>query len=487
MINSSLRLASMADQRQLYFCDVTILTVGFGDLYLNNDVGRGFVFPYSVGGIIILGLVISSISKFAAEMSEDNVIHRHLDKVRSRTVERTVTDVLELERMETAQAIRHNHLNISAPFNSHAIRSLVKNDHHARRSDSIRTVRRGSVVPQVRKRTAVHEVVKLRRKKIILLREEKDRFDEMRRIQKSAARFKRWWALTLSVSAFATLWVLGAVVFWEAEKTSQQMSYFQALYFCYVSLLTIGYGDFAPKSNAGRSFFVVWSLIAVPTMTILISDMGATVIDSFKRGTFRFADFTVLPKEGAWRDWLVAHPRILRWLRHRKHKRDQNKRMKEGIPFPSHQDDVATQADENALNPNLDRLAHEVKTDEKKQPNESVLARRLALAIRKVAEDFKCDHNIMYTFEQWAEYTRLIRFTTEPRGEALLEEETGLIEWDWIGEDSPMMTNQSEPEFLLDRLTESLARYMRRAERRSTHAFHPRHDRTGLRRSKSIG
>jgi potassium channel subfamily K, other eukaryote len=467
------------------------LTVGFGDLYLNNDVGRGFVFPYSVGGIIILGLVISSISKFAGEMSEDNVIHRHLDKVRSRTVERTVTDVLELERMETAQGLRHNHLKISAPFNSHTIRSLVKNDHPPRRSDSIRTVRRGSVVPQVRKRTAVHEVVKLRRKKIILLREEKDRFDEMRRIQKSAARFKRWWALTLSVSAFATLWVLGAVVFWEAEKTSQQMSYFQALYFCYVSLLTIGYGDFAPKSNAGRSFFVVWSLIAVPTMTILISDMGATVIDSFKRGTFRFADFTVLPKEGAWRAWLETHPRILRWLRHRKHKREQRKRMKDGMPFPSRNDpeieDIDTQADERALNPNLNRLAHEVKTDEKKQPNESVLARRLALAIRKVAEDFKSDHNIMYTFEQWAEYTRLIRFTTEPRDEALLEEEAGLIEWDWIGEDSPMMTSQSEPEFLLDRLTESLARYMRRVERRTAHALNVRRDRAGLRRSRSTG
>jgi potassium channel subfamily K len=43
--------------KQLYFCDVTILTVGFGDLYPTSDLGRGIVFPYSVGGIIMLGLV----------------------------------------------------------------------------------------------------------------------------------------------------------------------------------------------------------------------------------------------------------------------------------------------------------------------------------------------------------------------------------------------------------------------------------------------
>ena len=41
----------------LYFCDVTILTVGFGDLYPTTNVGRGLIFPYSVGGIIIIGLV----------------------------------------------------------------------------------------------------------------------------------------------------------------------------------------------------------------------------------------------------------------------------------------------------------------------------------------------------------------------------------------------------------------------------------------------
>ena len=112
-----------------------------------------------------------------------------------------------------------------------------------------------------------------RKPRLLLLREEKDRFEAMRRIQSSTAQWKRWYALTISVIAFGTLWCIGAVIFWQAEKESQGITYFQSLYLCYVSLLTIGYGDLAPKSNAGRPFFVVWSLVAVPTMTILVADM----------------------------------------------------------------------------------------------------------------------------------------------------------------------------------------------------------------------
>jgi potassium channel subfamily K len=49
------------------------------------------------------------------------------------------------------------------------------------------------------------------------------------------------------------------------------------VYFSFVSLLTIGYGDIHPLSDAGRAVFVLWSLLAVPSLTILISDMGDTI------------------------------------------------------------------------------------------------------------------------------------------------------------------------------------------------------------------
>jgi hypothetical protein len=58
---------------------------------------------------------------------------------------------------------------------------------------------------------------------------------------------------------------------------SSPWSFFESVYFIFISLLTIGYGDFSVKSNAGRPVFVFWVMLAVPTMTILIASMGATV------------------------------------------------------------------------------------------------------------------------------------------------------------------------------------------------------------------
>ena len=92
------------------------------------------------------------------------------------------------------------------------------------------------------------------------------------------------------------LWFLGAVVFYKAEH-AQEWSYFGALYFAYTSLLTIGFGDYKPFSNSGKPFFVFWSLLAVPTLTILISNMGDTIVKGVRDLTLYLGEFTLLPGE----------------------------------------------------------------------------------------------------------------------------------------------------------------------------------------------
>lgn len=436
----------------LYFCDVTILTVGFGDFAAPNDAGKGLVFPYSVGGIIILGLVVSSIHQFALELGHDKIIKRHVERRRVKTIGRSVTVSTETQEREGyyKSLLRGGRRpTISAPIQledrSVTFHESVPKGESPRSTPNEEPKRTTSQIA-----LNVFKNVRSREPKIVLLHEEKDRFNAMRDIQQSTAKFKRWYALTLSVMAFGLVWCVGAVVFWQAEQREQGLSYFQALYFCYVSLLTIGYGDLSPKSNAGKPFFIVWSLLAVPTMTILISDMGDTVVASFKQGTFTLADWTVLPKAGLWRAFLERHPWLLAWIQNRVVKRAEKKRIARGFE--------AGFDEENVPAPTLEELA-----SESEDVDEHDLARMLALAIRKVANDLKADKPCKYSYEEWVNYTRLIRFSLESREVIDREdEEERLMEWDWIGPDSPMLSEESESEWLLDRLCGSLHRYMNR-------------------------
>lgn len=463
------------DEKQLYFCDVTILTVGFGDLVPTTDLTRGIVFPYSVGGIITLALIVSSLYRAVRELGEEKVVQKHIDRMRSRAIERTVTNSFDLRHREheAHRLFRRRTLGfprISAPVAPRPLKTPI-----------------GQAVPSEENFFRVSSALKMKKKpKIMLLKEEKDRFEAMRKIQAESKKYKRWVALFWSVSTFSILWCVGAVVFWQAEKETQDLSYFQALYFCYISLLTIGYGDLAPKSNAGRSFFVIWSLIAVPTMTILVSDLGDTVVAKFKKWSDGVADFTVLPKYGIWRTFLDKHPWLLNWLQRRIETRAAKKRLRKGfkpadpraasganIPNITDANDTETPDHDIELtrNPTIQALAVEAEADKTQAPTHASLSRRLALSIKKVALDLRIPDR-SYSYEEWVEFTRLIRLTTPERlnrrlgTEFLNEEENeeGLVNWDWIGDDSPMVSSSSEAEWLMERLCESLVRLERRKE-----------------------
>lgn len=183
-------------------------------------------------------------------------------------------------------------------------------------------------------------------------------------------------------------------------------------------------------------------------MTILISDMGDTVIASFKRGTFKLGDWTVLPKAGLWRELLEKYPWLLLWLQKRSQKAAEKRRLAAGMPVGPEEDirDPALTMEQVS---DLDRL------------DDQALAGKLATAIRHTANHLKNDPPRRYCYEEWAEYTRLIRFSRLSKEEIeLAEEEQGVVEWDWIGENSPMLSDSTESQWVLDRLCESLNRYM---------------------------
>lgn len=247
----------------------------------------------------------------------------------------------------------------------------------------------------------------------------------------------------------------------------------------YISLLTIGYGDLSPKSNPGRCFFVIWSLISVPTMTILVSDLGDTVVAKFKKWSNIVADFTVLPKRDIWQPFVDNNP----WLQQRIRTHKEKRRVREGFRTtnPNDGDDIDSDNDNDievvadtlqANNPNITSLAEEAETDLTRAPTQASLSRRIALSIKKVSFDLRLDEPKRYSYEEWVEFTRLIRYTTPRRLNRVLgttltnetENEEGLVNWDWLGEHSPMVAGVSESEWLLERLVESLIRLEKRRE-----------------------
>jgi potassium channel subfamily K, other eukaryote len=202
------------------------------------------------------------------EIGSEKVIQHRLEKNRVRTMDRSVSTPLEMK-----QRVRHHfhihhahhrqlqedgnlhqvseaHPEISAPTNPVPIRHI-----RVEAPEDLMT-RGASVVPpssveekaRPKSRTRVQKARHLislavgrgPRANIIFLKEEKDRFEAMRDIQRATAAFKRYSALTFSTLSFLIVWCVGAVVFWQCEKDVQNMSYFRALYFGYVCLLTIG-------------------------------------------------------------------------------------------------------------------------------------------------------------------------------------------------------------------------------------------------------
>lgn len=175
----------------------------------------------------------------------------------------------------------------------------------------------------------------------------------------------------------------------------------------------ISTGDLAPKSSAGRCFFVIWSLIAVPTMTILVSDLGDTVVYKFHRWSDELADFTVLPKHGIWRTFLDKHPSLLRlfqWLQKRIADRKARKRVERGFELDDPDQpvenpswdaqtrdisaaeaqigDSSVEPDTPAVAPPLPVLAEEAEEEALGvSPSPKDVAHHLALGIKRVAAD----------------------------------------------------------------------------------------------------
>lgn len=244
------------------------------------------------------------------------------------------------------------------------------------------------------------------------------------------------------------------------------------------------YGDLSPKSNIGKPFFIVWSVFAVPTITVLIQEMSATVISAVNSWTMTLADFTVLPKKGIFKVALDKNPGLKEWVTTLAQRKAGGKRVREGFQVQDPDDltlerlgtagsenETLDEEEEIAPHTMLDNNDGEVRDGVGDGGTDHDLAGELANTIKGVAQDLRAQPPVRYSFEKWVHFTKLIRFSRQDRGQDLetieeemaeQEEEEGLVEWDWLGENSPMLADITEAEWVLNRLCESLSRYTKR-------------------------
>lgn len=238
----------------VYWADVTLFTVGFGDFHPLSVVGRALLLPYALIGVISLGLVIGSIRSLLLDRGKRRVDARMIEKSRRRLV---------------------NHLTKEGKD------GVLQPIPETPSSDTSAQKRNDTGLTEFERR-------------------EKE-FNLMRKIQHKSARRRRWMAMGTSTGVWLLLWLLGAYIFQQCEEPYQHWSYFDGVYLCFVSLTTIGFGDITPISNSGKSFFVFWSLLALPTMTVLISNAGDTVVKGVRDVTDQLATITILPGEQGFR------------------------------------------------------------------------------------------------------------------------------------------------------------------------------------------
>lgn len=402
----------------VFWADFTLLTVGIGGEFVpKTHTGRSLLFPYAIGGLLMVGLVIGSIRSLILEHGKQKMSARFM----------------EVKREKVLASI----------------------------NDDTRTIKVG-----------FFEKIEFSQKGLSEAQKREQEFRVMRRIQELSERKRRYTALALSTMAALLLWFLGALVFWFSEKP-QGFSYFVSLYFAYTTLLTIGYGDFTINSNAGKAFFVFWSLLAVPTLTILISNMGDTVIKAFKDLTIWIGSLTVLPDEKG-----LGSALKIGW-----------KRIKAGQVRDRHSDNgnSAPDASERRMQ---DRLAGHIEQEElhnaeKAGEHGDFLERDirfyhfvLAKEIRQLIKDTDASPPRQYGYHEWQYYMRLIRqdendpsLHRSPKVDPQhndkdspnigTADDDDTVTWSWLGIRSPLMGNQSESQWLLQRLTAALETEMR--------------------------
>lgn len=215
----------------LYFCTVSILTIGYGDIVPETSGAKVFDMIFCFVGVIIVGLIVVMIRQVVLTSAAPCVFWHQIELRRQKLLDRLEKEGIHLSSEEA--------------------------------------------------------------------------FVQMRRLRKDVRFSQANNSLLFTIFLYIVFWLIGALIFAYLED----WNYLNALYFCFVTLLTIGYGDYHPSTPIARTVFVVWAFFAVPLMAVLISNASDTLFEWAER--LNAAAIQIMH----WRTyWNLLHDVYRRWV-----------------------------------------------------------------------------------------------------------------------------------------------------------------------------
>ncbi|KXN69396.1 voltage-gated potassium channel [Conidiobolus coronatus NRRL 28638] len=195
--------------RGIYFALITMTTIGFGDYCPKHAGARGFNIFFSSIGIILFGALLATIHSVILESFE-------------------VSYLKQVEKMGSIGLDKFNTLPIQNRIFSSKAFDKAKNsgseENPAADKDKENLFRRSQITQNIER-------------------------------------------VSYAALLLALFWLLGAAFF----SWSEGWDYFTAVYFCYISFTTIGYGDVTVESAIGVIVFCIYLFFGMATMTYFIS------------------------------------------------------------------------------------------------------------------------------------------------------------------------------------------------------------------------
>ncbi|KAI9296411.1 voltage-gated potassium channel [Neoconidiobolus thromboides FSU 785] len=223
----------------LYFILVTNTTIGFGDVFPNNQSSQIFLFFYALIGIVFMGLFINAIRIALLEKIETKFLLK-LKEIEDNRKKNKIKDIKERDNNESENINDSDQIN-NVKYNSNQcqIITLLNSKLDYKNASFIRRKKRKLV----------------NKEKLIIIKRQ----------------------FIFAIIYLLLFWFLGGVIFMYSEN----WTYFESFNFCFVSFTTIGYGNITPKTLHGKVVFIVYALLGLVAATYLISigtELGSFVL-----------------------------------------------------------------------------------------------------------------------------------------------------------------------------------------------------------------